>query len=612
MIPAYRMTQVPPSGQDQVQRVVLYFFFQKSNDRAVNTASAALRTIIHQFINQVPAVLPILLQRYDVLSAKRDFEWSWDNLPSLFAEMLQQAPLSPKVYIVLDALNEIEAESLVLILDWIKELVYEDSPFSTLQGSRERLRILVTSRPEVDMIDDLSGVPTLDISKTDTISDLEALIQNWMKEFAPRRHLKPEVTKHIIQFLESNANGMFLWVVLIMKELEKRDERLSDEVITSKLSSIPLTLADTYEAILDNVPATRRQDFWRIIRWLLYASRGLSLTELEAALCLETSQSGWHDLSGDLRFLCGSLTRFESTGERVGFIHQTARDFLDACSRDSKLATVRGFAMETDAANEDLALTCVKYLLNNEIFLQAEQLIYANRMQHTYLEATSQSASTTEWIVKQRLADILVRSPFLRYAIESWGFHAQAIGSPSSTMSTMIRQMLSSRSRRNIIMALTYGVKHRLWTWPLYSDHAPIHLAAYFGVPWLVRTYISEDKTCVHATCPMGGTPLIWASETGSIECVRELLDAGADPNKFERDGWSALHWAACNGHVDIATLLLERGASLDQVDDPGLTPLNWARLRKHLKVVDVLEEWANKCLASNFTALQIYSGLQQ
>ena len=71
-----------------------------------------------------------------------------------------------------------------------------------------------------------------------------------MDYFSASRRLDPELSNSIRDFLETNARGLFLWGLLIMQELGKRDERLTDDSIALKLSSIPITLADTYTAIL--------------------------------------------------------------------------------------------------------------------------------------------------------------------------------------------------------------------------------------------------------------------------------------------------------------------------------------------------------------------------
>jgi hypothetical protein len=156
-----------------------------------------------------------------------------------------------------------------------------------LMSSRPILKVLVTGRPDGDIIDQLSGSLTLAIEDADTANDIPVLIHSQVEKLAQRRRLSPDTARTIVQFLETNAQGMFLWVVLIMNELERRDERLSDEVIASKLSRIPLTLIDTYETILNNTSPTRKQDMWRIIRWLLFGSRSFTVAELENGLCLE-------------------------------------------------------------------------------------------------------------------------------------------------------------------------------------------------------------------------------------------------------------------------------------------------------------------------------------
>jgi len=106
---------------------------------------------------------------------------------------------------------------------------------------------------------------------------------------------------------------------------------------------------------------------------------------------------------------------------------------------------------------------------------------------------------------------------------------------------------------------------------------------------------ISENPSFVHTTSDQDDTPLIWASEMGGTECVRMLLVAGADPNKVEADGWSALHWAARNGHVGVARLLLTHGARLHHRDVRGYVPLDWALDRGHLEVANLFGEWIVK-----------------
>ncbi len=493
--------------------------------------------------------------------------------------MLEQTLLNLRVYIILDALDECEAHSRGLILELVNGLVDKNIYSTTSSGFGAALKVLVTGRPGGDMVDHLACFPVLEITDKDTTNDMRMLIQDRMQELASQRHLNTSTQASIAMFLQSNAHGMFIWVVLIMRELQRRDERLTDEAIASKLSRTPLTLMDTYEALLHNAPSTRKQDMWRIIRWLLCASRSLTLAELEAALCFETGSSSWHDFAGDLQYLCGSLTRLDGPRREVNFIHQTARGFLEALLRKSDPVHFEGLDMNTASVNEHLAVVCVQYLQKEDLYRESQRFSRGALTHDVYVAA---------------MQDFIGGHVFLSYAIESWASHARAVDAPSDELCAMIRKLLSSATRRDWIMTFTYFIsKNRSWNVPV--GQTPLHLAAYFNIPWLARVYVAENNDDVHATTGVNDTPLIWASEMGSIECVTILLDAGADPNEFEIDGWSALHWASRNGHCDIATILLERGAYPFQQDRRGHAPLDWAIDRERWDVVNVLKRWFDK-----------------
>lgn len=82
-------------------------------------------------------------------------------------------------------------------------------------------------------------------------------------------------------------------------------------------------------------------------------------------------------------------------------------------------------------------------------------------------------------------------------------------------------------------------------------------------------------------TSPDGSkfTALLGAASTGNADCVRLLLEAGADPDKgcWDPDGVelsSPAHMAASTGHADCLRMLLEAGANQDITNgEGGLTP---------------------------------------
>ncbi len=259
-----------------------------------------------------------------------------------------------------------------------------------------------------------------------------------------------------------------------------------------------------------------------------------------------------------------------------GLVHQTARDFLETFTSTAAPENVSGLDMSTPAANTHLAEICIEYLSKNDEFTGIQY--------YRGFPPGSAAGST------------LTRHPFLFCAAENCALHVRAVGTPDSKLSGLVINFLASEQQRNRLMQLVYHINYR-------ADHCfprckhPLHLAAYFNLLWLVDYYILQDPNFVHSENFTNGTPLIWGAEIGSIECVRKLLEAGADPNRVEIDGWSPLHWARRNGHLHVAKLLLEHGARVlrqdcidERVDSKGRQ--RWSSRRKTWALANIFEQW--------------------
>lgn len=92
-----------------------------------------------------------------------------------------------------------------------------------------------------------------------------------------------------------------------------------------------------------------------------------------------------------------------------------------------------------------------------------------------------------------------------------------------------------------------------------------------------------------------GQTPLMLASEQGSLEIVQELIRRGANVNLDDVDCWSALISAAKEGHVEVVRELLENSAYIEHRDMGGWTALTWACYKGRVEVATLLlEQGAN------------------
>ena len=91
--------------------------------------------------------------------------------------------------------------------------------------------------------------------------------------------------------------------------------------------------------------------------------------------------------------------------------------------------------------------------------------------------------------------------------------------------------------------------------------------------------YKSQDRN--------GSTALLVAAWKGHIECVRVLLDIGADIESKNNQGGTALHLSSLEGHTACAVVLLDRGAAIETKSIGGETALHAAAQGGHTECMD-------------------------
>ena len=73
-------------------------------------------------------------------------------------------------------------------------------------------------------------------------------------------------------------------------------------------------------------------------------------------------------------------------------------------------------------------------------------------------------------------------------------------------------------------------------------------------------------------------TVLMDAAMNNQTDVVRCLLEKGANVNKQDRSGRTALHFASGNNYTDVIKILLQHRARTDIKDNGGTTPIDLAR----------------------------------
>ena len=107
------------------------------------------------------------------------------------------------------------------------------------------------------------------------------------------------------------------------------------------------------------------------------------------------------------------------------------------------------------------------------------------------------------------------------------------------------------------------------------------------------------EGTCNQCTFPIqepkyvkyrwGVTPLMHAAGKGYLQCVKELIAAGADVNQADNNGQPPLMWAAGWGKNSCLLELIKMGANVNSVNNNSCTALFLACQNGNSKCVDIL-----------------------
>uniref|UniRef100_V9KH67 Palmitoyltransferase n=1 Tax=Callorhinchus milii TaxID=7868 RepID=V9KH67_CALMI len=86
---------------------------------------------------------------------------------------------------------------------------------------------------------------------------------------------------------------------------------------------------------------------------------------------------------------------------------------------------------------------------------------------------------------------------------------------------------------------------------------------------------------------------IVKATQYGIFDRCKELVEAGYDVRKPDKENVTLLHWAAINNRVELVKYYISKGAIVDQLGgDLNATPLHWATRHGHLSMVVTLMKY--------------------
>ena len=483
-----------------------------------------------------------------------------DSPKSRQLELLDVSELS---FILRKLIQELAVDKVYFLLDGVDECVKEEQEALTSTMLKlwdvkpGKFKLLVVSQ----LIGGMGRTPTIRLEETEqTKGDIEKFVSKSIEQINVDGF--EEIQQEVEHTLVKRAEGTFLWVSLVMREIEKK-KTCGDICTASKIN--PLGLNGKYSHMLQQIDPANQRQAYKILRWVTAAIRPLTLQELSEVIEAPPSKlMSPEQAVRDGITSCEGLVKIQ--GGEVTLVHSSAKNTL-LCDETSN-GVHEGFPVALRELHYELAQSCYDDILHSGL-------------------------SQSELKVSD-LSDKEERK-MLEYAIKHWIEHVQGSDWAEKNFDPHAEFFRKdSKLRKN-------------W-WTAYLEDSQndnpknfnvaslLHLAAYFGiVTWVKqafdgKTWLAKKGAILMELDHYYRTPLHIAVEQGHGPVVSLLLDHGLDIEFREASLFATpLHLAARNGRKNICEILLDRKARINARNRFDSTPLTEAARGGHLEVVKLL-----------------------
>ncbi|KAE9362882.1 hypothetical protein N431DRAFT_490327 [Stipitochalara longipes BDJ] len=233
----------------------LTFFFWNSGLSEQKTQQGLLRSLVFQILDEYPELIPLALpdlwsKTYsDTINGgfKLPTEmWSWSNIQLMFAlkVLVAQLRIPLKLFFAIDGLDEFEGDH-----NDVVELFDE-------LAAAPNVKICISSRPWVLFQRRFSKEPQLRLQDL-TYKDIELFVSGKLganKEFQFLAAESPNDVEPLIYEIVKRANGVFLWVRLVVKSLLTGIQNRDDfSMLQRRLQLLPSELEPLYKHFLTRI-----------------------------------------------------------------------------------------------------------------------------------------------------------------------------------------------------------------------------------------------------------------------------------------------------------------------------------------------------------------------
>ncbi|KAG5819272.1 hypothetical protein H9Q74_009575 [Fusarium xylarioides] len=312
----------------------LCYFFCQATDESLRDAKHVLRGLLSYLIKQYPWLISYVRKDYDDSGEKLfDDHNAWEALCRIFKSALVDSRFH-EVIIIIDALDEcvVQREKL---LDFICDI-----------SAGSRAKLLVSSRPWPSIEKMLRGdgerSTTLALEQNDPQISLAVkhFIERRVEDLAkhPPYEDDPDICEEIRVHLTKNAEGTFLWVALVCKELSSNNVQRATHA-RNILKDSPPGLDKLYDRMLVSLGESRDSDLCKqLLAATSVVKRNVTLEELLSIVDPAISFGVKLVELEKIIISCGSFLYLQKGV--VKFIHQSAVDYLLSKDTASKLLSI--------------------------------------------------------------------------------------------------------------------------------------------------------------------------------------------------------------------------------------------------------------------------------
>ena len=496
-------------------------------------------------------------------------------------------PIQGPIYLILDALDECPNNSCLPtpreeVLDLVNDLVNLYLP---------KLRVCVTSRPEIDIQTILEPLTSLHVSlhnQTGQKEDIVDYVSSVVYSDKKMGRWREEDRKLVIETLSERADGMyglflrvltrshisyfyrFRWVYCQLEALR----HCLPPSVRGILEALPDMLDETYERVLREINKANREHARRLLQCLTVALRPLHVEELAEVLAIDFDAPAhrgipqlnpnwqWADHHQAVLSTCSSLIAIVDDGRSkvVQFSHFSVKEYLTSDRLARSSGDVSRYHIVLEPAHTILTQACLGVLLRLD-----------------------------DSVNEDNADDI----PLVKYAAQHWFDHA-------------LFENVASRIRDTIEYFFDADKPH--WTawcqvqmvdkpWDEFSldvetDGAlPLYYASLGGFYDLAEHLVGKHPEHINARGGEMETPLMAALSEKHFKVAELLHWYGADIDVRSKSEITPLGAACWDGVLDIVEWLLIHGADVNAQGINGYSPFHIASSKRHSRICQMLIE---------------------